>query len=184
MQKILITFLVALTMAGAVDLTGRIGMGLGFAPDIYSGIPDTTLWGLFDLGFGSTDVAVTRFGLNEKWSVEPMVQLAFDGNGSDGVRFGLSGLGNMLLKGHSKTNLYAKIGLGFIMDTHGAETEFGFQVPFGLGLEHFFNNHFSINLAALSGFVYISNPRGYDGSYYSLHVGNEKPFAIYLLWYY
>jgi len=184
MKKILIALIAAVTIASAVDLSGRIGMGLGFAPDIYSGIPDTTFFGLFDLGLGSVDIAVTRFGLNEKWSVEPIVQLMFDGNGSDGVNFALTGVGNMLLKGHSKTNIYAKVGLGFMLDTHGAETEFGFQLPFGFGLEHFFNNHFSINLAAMSGFNYISNPYGFDGSYYSVKVGNEKPFAIYLLWYY
>ncbi len=184
MKKILIAITVTLVMAGAVDLDGRIGMGLGFAPDIYSGIPDTSFFGLFDLGFGSVDIAVTRFGLNEKWSLEPIAQLMFDGNGEGAIRLYIAGLGNMLLKGHSKTNLYGKIGFGFMLDTHGSEDEFGIQLPFGFGLEHFINNHFSINLAALSGFNYISHPRGGLGSYYSLRLGNEKPFAIYVLWYY
>jgi hypothetical protein len=178
MKKILIAIIALITIAGAVDLTGRIGMGLGFTPDVY----DTG--GFFGLGLGSVDIAVTRLGLNEKWSVEPIAQFALDGNGSDGVYFALSGLGNMLFKGHSKTNVYGKIGLGFMLDTHGTETMFGFNLPFGFGLEHFINNHFSINLAALSGFAFVSNPGGVDGSYYQVRFGNEKPFALYLLWYY
>jgi hypothetical protein len=57
--------------------------------------------------------------------------------------------------------------------------EIGFSLPFGFGLEHFISDHFSLNLAALSGFSFSS-----ASSQMEVKLGNDKPFAFYLLWYY
>lgn len=176
-------FLLCLTlwtmMLGAVDIQDRIGMGLGFSPDTYLesarlGIPLPVI-----------DIAVTKIGLNPKLAIEPIFQFTLRGDGTTKTTFLLSCIGDFLLKGHSKTNLYTKGGLGFMIDSPGggADTEFGFNLPFGFGIEHFASEHFSINLSALSGFTFISNPPGGD-SYMELKLGNAKPFAFYLLWYY
>lgn len=181
MKKILIGLVVTVMMLGAVSLDGKIGMGLGFAPD-----------GDID-GFSIPiiDIAVTRYGLSPTRAIEPIFQFTMKsmGDGADVTSTGvkLSGLLNFLLRGHKKTNIYGKIGLGFGFSSSGitgAETEITFELPFGFGIEHFCSEHFSINLAAISGFRYISNPQYMEGSDLTLKLGNDKPFAFYLLWYY
>ncbi len=165
---------------GAVEIQDRIGMGLGFSPDTY--LESARL----GLPLPIVDIAVTKIGLNPKLAIEPIFQFTLRGDGATThTTFLLSFLGDILLKGHEKTNLYARAGLGFMLDSPGggAETEFGFNLPFGFGLEHFASEHFSINLSALSGFTFISNPPGGD-SYLEIKLGNAKPFAFYLLWYY
>jgi hypothetical protein len=165
-------------MLSAVDLEGNIGMGLGFSPDTY-------LQGSA-YGFPVIDIAVTRIGLGPKLAIEPIAQFTWVSDGVDGVYFDLSVLGNFLLRGHKKTNLYGKAGLGFLIDDRYTDTMFGFNLPFGFGIEHFASDHFSINLTALSGLTYISNPPppAMTDSHFELKLGNEKPFAFYLLWYY
>ena len=172
------TFLAILLLASvgllnAVDLDGRIGMGLGWSPQ------STNVGGLIVLPV--TDIAVTRIGLSPSLAVEPIFQFTFDsGDSLDYLLFKLSALGNFLMKGHAKTNLYAKAGLGIAMDKYGGgDMEFAFNLPFGFGLEHFCSEHFSINLAALSGFSFSS-----AGSLMEIKLGNDKPFAFYLMWYY
>ncbi len=176
MRKFLILLVGIVILLQAHDLEGKIGMGLGFSPDTYL---EGSAW-----GFPVIDIAVTKIGLKPKLALEPIVQFSLAGNGASNVYFALSALGNFLLKGHNKTNLYGKLGIGFKIDTSDPETMFGFNLPFGFGLEHFVSEHFSINLSALSGFTYISNPQNVSGSYYEFKLGNEKPFAFYLLWYY
>ena len=173
MKKALIGLVAAIALVGAVDLDGRIGMGLGWAPEA------TSIGGLFTIPV--TDIAVTRFGLSPKLAVEPIVQFTLDsGDSLDYMLFKLSVLGNFLWKGHAKTNLYTKLGLGFSMDKYDdQDMEFAFHLPVGFGLEHFVSEHFSLNLAALSGFTFSSR-----GDQIGLKLGNDKPFAFYLLWYY
>jgi hypothetical protein len=176
MKKFIVFLLSAVVMLVAVDLDGKIGMGLGFSPDTY-------LEGSA-LGLPVIDIAVTKIGLKPHLAVEPIAQFTLSGNGGTDIYFALSALGNWIIRGHRKTNLYAKLGLGFMLDTSDPETMFGFNLPFGFGLEHFVSEHFSLNLSALSGFTYISNPQNTSGSHYELKLGNQKPFAFYLLWYY
>ena len=176
MKKLVLVVLVTFAMVSAVNLNGKIGMGLGFSPDTYQ---EGNV-----LGFPVIDIAVTKIGLKPRMAIEPIIQFTLSGDGDSDIYFALSGLGNFLVKGHNKTNLYTKLGLGFVLDTSDPETMFGFSLPFGIGLEHFASEHFSINLAAMSGFTYISNPQNVDGSYYELKLGNKKPFTFYLLWYY
>jgi len=177
MRKFLILFVGAVVLLQAHNLAGKIGMGLGFSPDTYL---QGSAW-----GFPVIDIAVTKIGLKPALALEPILQFTYTGDGASGVYFALSGLANFLMKGHSKTNIYGKLGLGFLIDTRPTDTEFGFTLPFGFGLEHFVSEHFSINLAAMSGFTYISNPPPtYSGDNFEFRLGNEKPFAFYLLWYY
>ncbi len=181
MKKGAIALFALIAILGAYDLTGRIGMGLGFTPDTY--LESST--GTFALPV--IDLAVTRIGMNPKLVLEPIFQFTLkNANDNTSMNFALSALGNFLFKGHQKTNLYAKAGIGFMLYAPGgnADTEFGFNLPFGFGLEHFVSEHFSLNLAALSGFTFISNPPVAGDSYMEVKLGNAKPFAFYLVWYY
>lgn len=180
MRKGAIALLSIIVLVGAYDLSGHIGMGLGFTPDVFQ----ETGAGLIPLPV--VDLAVTRIGLNPNLSIEPIFQFTMQDRTNTSVFVNIAGLINYLVKGHQKTNLYVKAGLGFIIDSPGggADTEFGFNLPFGFGLEHFVSEHFSLNLAALSGFTFISNPPGGGDSYMEVKLGNAKPFAFYLLWYY
>lgn len=175
MRKFLLAtlLLVSVGLLSAVDLDGRIGMGIGWSPEA------TNVGGLFTLPV--TDIAVTRIGLGPKLAVEPIFQFTFDtGDSLKYLLFKLYGLGNFLIKGHAKTNFYAKAGLGLSMDKVGSgDMNVAFHLPFGFGIEHFCSEHFSINLAALSGFAFSS-----AGSQMEVKIGNDKPFAFYLLWYY
>jgi hypothetical protein len=175
MRKTLLALLLlaSVSLLSAVDLDGKIGMGIGWSPQ------STNVGGLIVLPI--TDIAVTRVGLGPKLAVEPIFQFTFDsGDSLDYLLFKLAALGDFLMKGHTKTNLYAKAGLGIAMEKYGsADMEFAFQLPFGFGLEHYVSDHFSINLAALSGLSFSS-----AGSQIEVKLGNDKPFAFYLMWYY
>lgn len=174
MRKTLLAILLlaSVGLLNAVDLDGRIGMGFGWSPE-------RTNVGVIPLPV--SDIFVTRVGLGPNLAVEPIFQFTFDsGDSLDYLLFKLAALGNFLIKGHAKTNLYAKAGLGIAMDKNGsADMEFAFNLPFGFGIEHFCSEHFSVNLAALSGLSFSS-----AGSQMEVKLGNDKPFAFYLLWYY
>ncbi len=178
MKRIIIALFLIVVTLGAKDLYGMIGMGLGFSPDVYQES------GEYGFGFPIIDIAVTKIGMSPTMAIEPIGQFTLASDGGTEVHFLLSVLGDFLLKGHSKTNIYAKAGLGFVINTGDPETMFGFNLPFGFGLEHFVSDQFSINLSALSGFTYISNSNNQSGSNLEFKLGNEKPFAFYLLWYY
>lgn len=185
MKYVFIGLTAMTAMLGAVNLEGRVGMGLGFSPDTYLEGAGAAI------GIPIIDLAVTKLGLNPKISLEPLLQFSMTsiGNGTSVTQttFKIQGLADYLVKGHSKTNLYGKFGLGllFFSPGGGANSEVGFNLPFGVGLEHFLSDHFSVNLAALSGITFISNPpiAGAE-SYMNFKLGNDKPFAFYLLWYY
>ncbi len=171
MKKILLVAVLAISLGMAVDLSGRIGMGLGWSPS------QTTI-GTIPLPI--TDIAVTRIGLGPKLSVEPIFQFTTsDVEGID-LYFKLYCMGNYVFKSHSKTNVYLKGGLGFsvLNATGGDLTTIG--VPLGFGLEYFCGEHWSVNFASLSGFQLYSN----GGSETEIKFGNDKPFAFYFLFYY
>jgi hypothetical protein len=181
MKRGAIALIIFITTISAFDLTGCIGMGLGFSPDVYQESTSELIT------LPVVDLAVTRIGLNPKLTLEPIFQFTLkNANDNTIIDFALSALGNFLMKGHQKTNLYAKAGLGLMIHSPGGnvDSEFGFNLPFGFGLEHFVSEHFSLNLAALSGFTFISNPPGGGDSYIEVKLGNAKPFAFYMVWYY
>uniref|UniRef100_A0A7V0Z574 Outer membrane protein beta-barrel domain-containing protein n=1 Tax=candidate division WOR-3 bacterium TaxID=2052148 RepID=A0A7V0Z574_UNCW3 len=181
MKKGLFALLSIIALFFGFDLTGRIGMGLGFSPDVYQEAANELIT------LPVVDLAVTRIGLKPKMVIEPIFQFTLkNANDNTSIYLAISGLGNFLMKGHQKTNLYAKGGLGFMLFSpgEGADTEFGFNLPFGFGLEHFVSEHFSLNLAALSGITFISNPPSGGDTYIEVKFGNAKPFAFYMVWYY
>jgi hypothetical protein len=180
MKKVLFGVLGLAIAAAGVSLDGRIGMGIGLSPDTYF---ESAALGL---PLPVIDMAATRIGLNPKLSVEPILLFDMVDYGDTEMKLGLSILCNFLMKGHQKTNLYTKAGIGFVLDSPAGagETQFGFNLPFGFGLEHFVSEHFSLNLSALSGITFISNYGHGTESLMELKLGNAKPFAFYLLWYY
>jgi hypothetical protein len=175
MRKTLLAILLlaSVGLLNAVDLNGRIGMGMGWSPDGQTAIGTST--------FPLADIAVTRIGLSEKLAVEPIFQFTLsNANDATSYFFKLYGLGNFLVKGHAKTNLYAKAGLGFTLEKDGdLDAVISFGLPFGFGIEHFCSDHFSINLAAHSGIFFVTEP-----SAFQVKLGNDRPFAFYLMWYY
>ncbi len=181
MKKGAIALIAIVLLAGAYDLNGRIGMGLGFTPDVYQeGAGEL-------ISLPVIDLAVTRIGLNSNVVLEPTFQFTLkNANDNTSINLAIAGLVNYLLKGHQKTNLYAKAGFGFLLFSPGGggDSEFGFNLPFGFGLEHFVSEHFSLNLAAISGFTFISNPPSGGDTYMEVKIGNAKPFAFYMVWYY
>ncbi|MCX7994217.1 MAG: hypothetical protein N3A65_00370 [candidate division WOR-3 bacterium] len=181
MKRAAVAMFSLIVFLGAYDLSGRIGMGLGFTPDVYQESAGEIIT------LPVVDLAVTRIGLNPNLVLEPTFQFTVrNANDNTSIHLAMSGLVNFLLKGHQKTNLYGKAGLGFLFYSPGggAESEFGFNLPFGFGLEHFISEHFSLNLAALSGFTFISNPPEGGDTFMEVKFGNAKPFAFYLVWYY
>lgn len=181
MKRCLLALVGLIAVVGAVNLDGRLGMGVGMSPDAY--LESAAL----GLPVAVIDIAVTKIGMNPKMSLEPIFQFTLQSaNDITSTYFDLSVLADLLMKGHSKTNVYAKIGLGFQMLSPGggADSEFGFNLPFGFGLEHFISEHCSINLSALSGFTFLNYAPGGGDSYFNIKLGNEKPFALYVLWYY
>lgn len=173
MKKILLVVALAFSVAVAVDLDGRIGMGLGWSPS-------REAVGEFVLPV--TDIAVTRIGLGPKLSVEPIFQFTMSDFEAIDMRFKLYCLANMLFKGHSKTNVYLKGGLGFGMTDFegGGDALVEIGVPFGFGLEYFCGEHWSVNFSSLSGLQLMS--RG--DSEVEIKLGNDKPFAFFFLFYY
>ncbi|MEO0123335.1 MAG: hypothetical protein ABIL69_04955 [candidate division WOR-3 bacterium] len=181
MKKGAIALLSFIVLVSAYNLSGRIGMGLGFTPDVYQESANELIT------LPVIDLAVTRYGLNPNLILEPTFQFTLrNANDRTSINLVMNGLVNFLIKGHQKTNLYGKAGFGFLLFSPGggADSEFGFNLPFGFGLEHFVSEHFSLNLAALSGFTFISNPPEGGDTYMEVKIGNAKPFAFYMVWYY
>jgi len=173
MKKILLVAALAISLGVAVDLDGRIGMGLGWSPS------QTDVGGIL---LPVTDIAVTRIGLGPKLSVEPIFQFTTSDMEGIDMYFKLYCLGNYVFKSHSKTNVYLKGGLGFSLldETGGGDALVTFGVPFGFGLEYFCGEHWSVNFASLSGLQIASQ----GGTQTEIKFGNDKPFAFYFLFYY
>jgi len=175
MRKTLLAILLlaSVGLLSAVDLDGRIGMGFGWSPEGQTNVGNNV--------FPITDIAVTRIGLGPKLAVEPIFQFNLsNANDVTSYYFKLYGLGNLMIKGNTSTNLYAKVGLGISLNKVGnADAPIAFGLPFGFGIEHFCGEHFSINLAALSGINFVTEP-----SSFQVRLGNDQPFAFYVLWYY
>lgn len=173
MKKILLVVALALSLGAAVDLDGRIGMGLGWSPSREN---------VGEFVLPVTDIAVTRIGLGPKLSVEPIFQFTMSDFDQIDMYFKLYCLGNILFKGHEKTNIYLKGGLGFSMldQEGGGDALVTIGLPFGFGLEYFCGKHWSVNFASLSGLQIASQ----GDSQVEIKLGNDKPFSFYFLFYY
>ncbi len=171
MKKLLPLFLVlSLSTALAVDMKGKIGMGVGW----------TT--GGFKTSF-APDYAITKFGLDEDIVLEPVFHFFFssisNGTKTSYYEVDITMLLAYALMAHKKTNLYAKAGINLGLVKTPKTTSFG--IPFGLGLEHFLSDHFAVNLNAGMGFGYTSVSGG--GKQLSFTLSNSLINAG-LVWYY
>lgn len=88
---------------------------------------------------------------------------------------------------HSKTNVYAKAGLGLssVKQSYPEVTSTHITVPLGLGLEHFVGEHFSVDLDARMGlqFTLVDDGSSSDTRELDLALRNW-PVGAGLLWYY
>ena len=165
-----------LSTAFAVDMRGKFGMGAG--------------WTTGQDGFAPS-YALTKIGLTQRLVMEPTLNVAvssLSNAGSDtDYRFDIGVLFAYAVLAHSKTNVYAKAGLGFFQEKgHPWEEYTGILVPLGLGLEHFVSEHFAVDLNARMGTTFTTAE--YEGHGDELHVldltlGNGEVSAG-LVWYY
>ncbi len=175
MKKLIPLLLILLiSTALAVDMKGKIGMGVGWN----SGIPGG---GVFP------NTAVTKLGLGERMILEPvfgftLISESSGGSSEQTTHFFLMALFDYTFLSHEKTNIYGKAGLkfGFYNPPFGISTnEFG--LPVGVGLEHFVSEHFSIDLNTISGLTFTSYEGGGSRTIISL---NNQIFVLGLVWYY
>lgn len=180
MKKILVVVVCLSGVLSAKSLKGSFGMGIGWSPLAY----------INNGNFPTPDFVVTKLGISDKLTLEPLIGFDFASYSNEESESGsliqLQGLLGYIFREHKKTNIYLKGGIGFIVESPPGDdpysSAFGIGIPFGFGLEHFVSDYFSINLTALSGFSFISINEP-DGSITSFSLGNHKIF-ISLMWYY
>ncbi len=166
--------------ANAKSLKGSLGLGIGWTPTAY----------MNTVGFPGPDFVMMKFGFSEKLTFEPLLNFNLksvsDGTSESGSKIELQFLVDYLFREHKKTNLYLKGGIGFMIDSPLYDTPyssaFTFGITFGIGIEHFVSDYFSIGLDAASGFYYMSQ-NDPDGNITSFNLGNNQ-INLYLMWYY
>lgn len=127
---------------GAYDTAGKFGMGLRF-------------WGSPIITFSNVQI-----GVNNYLSLEPSVgfyNISFDDYGSSNL-FAVSLITNFKPIRKERSNLLLKLG-GLILGGEGSDS---YVLLFGLGVEHFINDDFSVNVGALSGIWHSSSDYGYS----------------------
>lgn len=170
-------FLSSLSPAFAVDLKGRIGFGAGWT--LPAVLEEYDGW--YKIGLLTPTVITTRIGVAPRIAIEPTFQITSVSN--DPVRgstFTLRGLFGYVLLEHEKTNITAKAGISFANVSERGRTvlsEFG--IPFGIGLEHWVSEHFSVDLTTISGFFSQTKPSKKT----TFTLGNAT-LNLCLIWYY
>jgi hypothetical protein len=169
MKRLMVLYLiVALSIAFAVDMRHRFGMGVG--------------WTTGQSGLAPID-ALMKYGLNERVVLEPTLNLTTTsyGDGRNTYNFNVAAVFAYVVAAHVKTNVYAKAGLGVATQMpDNEEYTSSLLVPLGLGLEHFVSDHFSVDLNARMGLSYTW---GYGDQPTDVTLGN-KVLGAGLLWYY
>jgi hypothetical protein len=174
MKKLFLLFLiVGLSTTFAVDMKGKIGMGVG--------------WTMGTTGF-KPDYAITKIGISSNSVLEPTLYyysieeptLLFP---TRVTHLYLSLVFATAIKAHEKTNLYSKFGFEFGYDkpaTGSSVTAIG--TPIGFGLEHFISEHFAVDLNAIMVDLYISS--GDNGFNVNMFILSNKAINAGLVWYY
>ncbi len=176
MKRFLLVVAVLVSLSSfAKSMEGNLGMGIGWSNGASLLNPNTY---------------VTKIGMGSNWVLEPELYLSAEKTGLYGgayTEYGVSVLIDYIMKGHEKTNVYFKGGLGLDVDnppTTRANTIFG--LSFGFGIEHFISDYFSIDLSALSSYAVTSFgeelPEDATGPY-DFYLGNGN-IRISVLWYY
>ncbi|MEO0091043.1 MAG: hypothetical protein ABIK77_06695 [candidate division WOR-3 bacterium] len=168
MKKIIILFILLLSISFAVDMAGKVGMGIGtkrfgdlLKPTIFS----LRIGVLSELVLEPwLDISSLKFTVNYP-KTEELEEREYDTSFTN-KGIGLEGL--YALKSEKKTNLYGILGiyLGRIEIKYESKTKeektsnFAFinywGIPLGIGGEYFLNNHFSVNLNMKIGFMKAS----------------------------
>jgi len=126
---------------GAYDTSGKFGMGVRF-------------WGSPIITFSNVQIGVSNYV-----SLEPSVgfyKISDDYYSSD--FFAASLLANFKPIRKARSNLLLKLG-GLFLGGSGSDS---YALLFGLGVEHFINDNFSVNVGALSGIWHSSSDYGYS----------------------
>ena len=142
-KLILILFVVSLSVL-AYDTSGKFGMGIRF-------------WGSPIITFSSI-----KYSLNNLFEIEPSVgyyKWSYDYDTyeySNDLLF-ISLINNIKVLRASRSNLMLKIGGVYATFTtsYGDDESYkndNYAFLYGIGLEHFINANFSVNVGALSGF--------------------------------
>jgi hypothetical protein len=165
----------------AVNLKGKFGMGPRW-------------W-----GFPFFSLATTRYGISQKFSIEPTLgyynwsttDTYDEETRTDGYSLlMLGGLGNICLSENVAGNVYFRLG-GLLArgsssysyegsDYSSSQSMNGWGILFGYGLEHFVNEHFSINVGILSCF-WVYSDAYLDGAFKSNNSTNGLLFGNQLL---
>uniref|UniRef100_A0A7C6AA19 Outer membrane protein beta-barrel domain-containing protein n=1 Tax=candidate division WOR-3 bacterium TaxID=2052148 RepID=A0A7C6AA19_UNCW3 len=164
MKKLIPLFLMlVISTALAVDMKGKIGMGVGWTVNSEIFAPNAV---------------ITKYGLGENLVLEPSLTFSYNKNGEGSYLFDLKLLFAYALMAHEKTNLYAKAGISFGMQKTPKMTSFG--IPLGLGLEHFLSDHFAVDVNHVMGFAYTK----YDESKLMNFTITTSNLTAGLVWYY
>jgi hypothetical protein len=126
---------------GAYNTAGKFGMGVRF-------------WGSPIITFSNVQIGVSNYV-----SLEPSIgfyKISEEYYSSD--FFAASMLANFKPIRKERSNLLLKLGGLYL----GGEGYKSYAVLFGLGIEHFINDNFSVNVGALSGIWNSSSDYGYS----------------------
>jgi hypothetical protein len=145
MRKFLLLSIFAICLnVSAYDTGGRFGMGVRF-------------WGTPLITF-----ADVKTDVNNMLGFEPSIGFYNIGDGGSSSLFITSLLMDLKPVRAERANLLFKFG-GLFANSDYVNT---FAILFGLGIEHFVNDNFSINAGILSGYVNTSS----DGGYYDTNL--------------
>ncbi len=154
MKKLALLGIVVFSLSlGAYDTAGKFGMGVRF-------------WGSPIITFSNVQI-----GVSNSVSLEPSVgfyNIEYDDSyygSSSSSLFATSFLANFKPIRKERSNLLLKLGGLYI---HGSNSSNSFAILCGLGVEHFINDNFSVNVGALSGIWRSSSDYGYSTTLTSL----------------
>jgi hypothetical protein len=173
----LLLLVLTLSTAFAVDMHGKVGMGVAWASGQSGFVPQ---------------YALTKIGLSERFVLEPTLYITSisvsNGGTEDGYSFEMTALFAYAVMANAKSNVYAKAGVGFSTAKEIGSQMIGTSIllPLGFALEHFVSEYFSVDLNARMGLTFMTAAVGepsIDAHAVGLALGNGAVSAG-LLWYY
>lgn len=171
-KYLLILFMIALS-AEAYDTSGKFGMGIRF-------------WGSPIVTFSSI-----KYSLNNVYEIEPSIgyykwSYDYDAYEYSNDLFFVSLVNNIKVIRASRSNLMLKIGgvYATMTSTYGDGSSYktnNYAFLYGIGIEHFVNDNFSVNVGALSGY-WKSSSEDTDAST-TINVLGSQIVDFSLVWY-
>lgn len=158
----------------ARDMSGRFGLGIGWDQSVLAGVSEGMIT--------TPNAAITKIGLGPNLVLEPSVSLGFEGyEGETATTLLLGAALNYIIASHAKTNVY--LGGGLVLATQSPPVGDGptsFGLMFGIGLEHFISEYYSLDLSLESGFM---NTSVGEISNSETYIGNQR-INFGMVWYY